>query len=317
MSVVPMNANVGGLEIDYEAVLKALNLNPRDPKVQALVLTCQQYGLDPVLKHMVLINGDAYVTHRGLLHVAHASGRLDGIELVDQGDSDDEWWAKVSVFRNDMSRPFTYVGRYAKAGSNKKYGPEMAIARAETMALRRAFDVAAPVQEEQDWPAATGREDPVFDGRGVREAEDGSVSGPANQGADPSPPATAERRGEIKRRAEALSDEFKEIARAAWKLHIAVSPDDLTDDDAAAGERLLDDIEAQQVDTFAKRKRKAFAELRKIGLDGKDAEEARHAFVEEATAGQTKSCGALSEAQLAAVVDAVKGQLEHGGNEAA
>lgn len=142
---------VGGVEIDYNAVLRALNLNPTDPKVQALVLTCQQYGLDPVLKHAILIQGTLYITHKGLLHVAHESGQFDGCVLVDEGEDSHEWWARVSVYRKDMRQPFTYKGRYPKNGTNKSYGPEMAITRAECMALRRAFDVAVPVREEQEW----------------------------------------------------------------------------------------------------------------------------------------------------------------------
>lgn len=282
----------GGVAIDYEAVLKALNLNPADPKVQALVLTCQQYGLDPVLKHMILINGNAYITHKGLLHVAHESGRLDGIELVEQGETDGEWWAKVSVFRKDMGRPFTYVGRYPRSGTNKQYGPEMAITRAECMALRRAFDVAAPVQEEQDWPAQPADATPTI------------VEHPP---VVESPPAAAERRAEIKRRAEALSDEFKEIARAAWKRQIAASPDDLTDDQADAGEKLLDDIEAQQKAMFDKRRKRARAELTKAGVkDEADVD----ALVLAATNGATSSTAQLTEAQLAAVLDQLKPLVE-------
>lgn len=135
--------------IDEAAVLRVLRLNPNDPATQALILTCQRYGLDPILKHAVLISGRLYVTRDGLLHVAHASGQLDGIEVLEQTETPDHWIAKVAVYRKDMSRPFAYVGRYPKAGSgNKAYGPEMAVKCAEVMALRRAFDVAVAAREE-------------------------------------------------------------------------------------------------------------------------------------------------------------------------
>jgi len=75
-----------GVHIDQERVLQALNLNPRDPKVQALILVCQTYGLDPLLKHMVLISGNPYITRDGYLAIAHQSGRFDGMEVVDQGE---------------------------------------------------------------------------------------------------------------------------------------------------------------------------------------------------------------------------------------
>ena len=141
--------NIGGFEIDRLAILKELRLDPRNPKAQALVLVCEQYGLDPILKHAVLVDGNLYVTRDGLLHVAHRSGVFDGMEVVDGPTLvGDYWQAKVSVWRKDMSRPFTFVGRYPAAGSNKRYAPEMAVKCAEVMAFRRAFDVALAAREE-------------------------------------------------------------------------------------------------------------------------------------------------------------------------
>jgi len=142
MTAVDIQRGNGAVyEIDQVAVLKALNLNPSDPKTQALLLVCERYNLDPVLRHIILIQGTPYVTRDGYLHVAHRSGVLDGIEVLDQGETDTHWWAKVAVYRKDMTRPFAYVGRYPKNGSNKQYGAEMAITRAEVMTLRRAFSV--------------------------------------------------------------------------------------------------------------------------------------------------------------------------------
>lgn len=136
--------------IDREAILRHLNLNMRDPAAQALVLVCERYSLDPILKHAVLIQGRMYVTRDGLLHVAHASGQLDGIEVLEQGETDTHYTAKVAVYRKDMGRPFTYIGRFPKSQRMaKEYGPEMAVKCGEVMALRRAFDVALCAAEER------------------------------------------------------------------------------------------------------------------------------------------------------------------------
>jgi len=129
-------------------ILKAIGINDRDPKAQAAVLVCQKYGFDPLLKHVVLIQGSIYVTRDGLLSVAHRSGKLDGIVVENQTSDQTHYIAKVSVHRKDMSYPFTYLGRYPKGGSNKLYGPEMAVKCAEVMALRRAFDVSLCAREE-------------------------------------------------------------------------------------------------------------------------------------------------------------------------
>lgn len=142
----------GGVQIDRTAVLRTLNLNPNDPNTQALLLVCERYGLDPLLKHIVLIQGRPYVTRDGYLHLAHRSHQLDGIEIIDEGEDRDHWWARVSVYRKDMGRPFTYKGRYPKQGSgNKQYGPEMAIKCAEVAALRRAFNVTGIGAADEKW----------------------------------------------------------------------------------------------------------------------------------------------------------------------
>jgi len=144
-----------------EEILRYLGLNPDDMATKALVQICNRYGFDPLLKHVVLIGGkgqgkNTYVTRDGLLHLAHQSHQLDGIQVVDEGDNDNEWWAVVRVHRKDMSHPFQYKGRYAKSGTNKAYGPEMAVKCAEVMALRRAFDVSLPTVEEQ-WDTVSGQ----------------------------------------------------------------------------------------------------------------------------------------------------------------
>lgn len=169
-----------GVPIDQAAILKHLKLDPRDPATQALVLVCERYRLDPVLRHMVLIQGAPYITRDGLLHVAHQSGLFDGIEVVDQDETDSHWTATVSVHRKDMGRPITYPGRYPKNGSNKAYGPEMALKVAEVMALRRAFDVTGVAVAEEAWattdtPAAApaqGQGDPFADRPALTAAPD-------------------------------------------------------------------------------------------------------------------------------------------------
>ena len=158
--------------IDREAILNILHLNPREANVQALILVCEKYGLDPILKHALLVEGRLYVTRDGLLHVAHTSGHLDGIEVIEQSQTNTHHVAKVAVYRNDMTHPFTFVGRYPimrtkwEGPQNNRrqveevhpYGPEMAVKCAEVMGLRRAFDVALAAREEL-WDMDT--EEPV------------------------------------------------------------------------------------------------------------------------------------------------------------
>jgi hypothetical protein len=138
------------------ALLKAVGLDRLAPEQRELALNIAgRYDLDLMLKHLVMIEGRPYITRDGLLHIAHRSGVFDGIEVTDPVVVDEYWRCTASVYRKDFGRPVTYPGRYPTKGGNQKFAPEMAIKVAESMALRRAFNVAAPTQDERwDVPEA-------------------------------------------------------------------------------------------------------------------------------------------------------------------
>lgn len=130
-------------------VLRYLGLDPTMIEARTLVLTCTRYKLDPLLGHITVITASGrrqvYITRDGYLEIAHRSGMLDGIEVVEErrNSTNDGWTAYVSVHRRDMTHPFTYG---AQCKDNEKQaaagrGPEMALARAERRALKRAFNV--------------------------------------------------------------------------------------------------------------------------------------------------------------------------------
>lgn len=132
------------------ALLKAVGLDRAAPEQRQLAIAiAERYGLDLMLKHLVLIEGRPYVTRDALLHIAHRSGQFDGIQTTTPEIVGDEWRCSATVWRKDMGHPFTYGGRYPVKGRNANFAPEMAIKVAESMALRRAFNVAAPVVEER------------------------------------------------------------------------------------------------------------------------------------------------------------------------
>ena len=143
------------------ALLKAVGLDRAAPEQRQLAIAiAERYGLDLMLKHLVLIEGRPYVTRDALLHIAHRSGQFDGIETTTPEIVGDEWRATATVWRRDMTHPFVYGGRYPTKGGNQKFAPEMCLKVAESMALRRAFDVSAPVMEER-WDAEPAYEPPA------------------------------------------------------------------------------------------------------------------------------------------------------------
>jgi hypothetical protein len=156
---VAQTPRMGAFDERDQNLIRYLGLNPNKPEDRAAVAVCRHYGFDPLLKHVVVIpRSGIYITRDGLLNVAHRSGQLDGI-VVEQDPTLDternEWVAKVSVYRKDMTHPFTFPGRYPANGTNKQYAPEMALKAAEAHALRRAFEVAGlPTLDEQRPTAA-------------------------------------------------------------------------------------------------------------------------------------------------------------------
>jgi hypothetical protein len=132
------------------AILRAVGLDkvPEEQRELALAIATR-YDLDLMLKHLVLIDGRPFITRDALLWVAHRSGVFDGMQLTVTPELRDFpevgkcWYSETTVWRKDMSRPFTFPGRYPVSGQNKKYGPEMSIKVSESMALRRAFNVSA------------------------------------------------------------------------------------------------------------------------------------------------------------------------------
>jgi hypothetical protein len=132
------------------ALLKAVGLDRAAPEQRDLAINiADRYGLDLLLKHLVLVEGRPYITRDALLHIAHRSGQFDGISVTQPVVTDGYWRCSATVYRRDMTHPFTYPGRYPEKGGNAKFAEEMCIKVAESMALRRAFNVAAPVVEER------------------------------------------------------------------------------------------------------------------------------------------------------------------------
>lgn len=132
------------------ALLKAVGLDRVAPEQRELaVAIAKRYDLDLLLKHIVLIDGKPYITRDALLWIAHRSGQFDGITVTRPAIEDDYWYSEATVYRKDMSHPFVYGGRYPVKGKNQTFAPEMAVKVAESMALRRAFNVSAPSADER------------------------------------------------------------------------------------------------------------------------------------------------------------------------
>lgn len=185
------------------ALLKAVGLDrvPAEQRTLALHIA-ERYGLDLMLRHIVMVDGKPYITRDGLLHVAHRSGVFDGIEVTDPQLVDKHWLARATVYRKDMSRGFSYQGRYPAAGKNQTFAPEMAVKVAEVMSLRRAFDVSAPVVEER-WdldeqpaaPVSTARPVALADKVAARRASIEARTTDASEAPAPEPAAAPDTGG--------------------------------------------------------------------------------------------------------------------------
>jgi hypothetical protein len=131
--------------VNESRVLQYLGININDPRAQATLLIAQKYELDPLLKHVQLIQHGPYITRDGYLHIAHKSGVFDGLEVLEETETPTHYRAKVAVYRKDIARPFIMSARYPKKAPGSQADPEdMALVRAMRRALKMAFDVAVP-----------------------------------------------------------------------------------------------------------------------------------------------------------------------------
>lgn len=150
-----------------EIALQELLRGIEPAKAAILIAVCQRYSLDPVLKHAVLVSGNLYITRDGLLQVAHASGQLDGIEVI---VADDGEWAEAVVYRKDMAHPFRYRVYRKEYDTGKgawaTHPISMLVKVAEVFALRRAFPVGlTPIEEMERAIEHPNAEQPAIESR--------------------------------------------------------------------------------------------------------------------------------------------------------
>ena len=161
LTTIPRGANGDTSERD-RLVRQLILKNASDDQLRLVLAICDRYGFDPLLKHVALIAGSLYVTRDGLMHVAHASGQLDGIEVEAAQDEEGYWVATVKVHRKDKAHPFTYTA-YQKEHQNlsspawRNAPRAMTVKCGEVMALRRAFDVSLGAAEEIGFDGESGK----------------------------------------------------------------------------------------------------------------------------------------------------------------
>jgi hypothetical protein len=115
----------------------------------------EHYQLDPLTKEISLIPGKGpFIGVWGRLHVAHRSGKLDGLEMDDEFESDKHYCCRVIVWRKDQGRPAAKViGRVGKH-ERKDWPLEIARARGLRAALGFAFsihDAYDQADEDDQW----------------------------------------------------------------------------------------------------------------------------------------------------------------------
>lgn len=110
--------------------------------ITLLFKLAEHYQLDVLTKEIALIpNKGPFIGVWGRLHIAHRSGRLDGLEADDEYETDKHHCVRCVVWRNDMGHPAAKViGRVAKA-DKKDWPMEIARARALRAALGYAFSI--------------------------------------------------------------------------------------------------------------------------------------------------------------------------------
>lgn len=144
------------------------------------------YGLDPAQREVVVLGGNAYITIGGLLRIAERSGAFGGNryeELPPREDGEYRYRCVVTRRVDGEWREFEGLGRANPRNVGMKTTREMwldelAQKRALARALRTAFSIGIPADEEREDFGAPGTRRAVLDvedkpvGRGkARDAE--------------------------------------------------------------------------------------------------------------------------------------------------
>lgn len=152
------------------------------------------YGLDPLMGELTIYQGRLYVGIDGRTRKATEHPAYDGMELVPATEAErkafrcgeDEFLWICRVWRKDRRFPFVGYGRAGGASDrnpvSKQYGQEMAQKRAKHRALRDAFSIPLPGQEEADnW------QPPAAESRAVDYATGEIIDGEVREAAPPDP----------------------------------------------------------------------------------------------------------------------------------
>jgi hypothetical protein len=149
-------------------VLSLIGISGPSNHIQLLFQLGEKYQLDILTKEISLIpNKGPFIGVWGRVNIAHRSGKLDGLEMDDEWETDKHYCVRVIVWRKDMGRPAAKViGRVGKhEGSKDKNGTwhakewplEIARARGLRAGLGFAFsihDAYDTHDEDDEWVAA-------------------------------------------------------------------------------------------------------------------------------------------------------------------
>lgn len=128
-------------------VLELLGLKGPPNQIQLLFQLGEKYQLDILTKEVTLIPGKGpFIGVWGRLHIAHRSGKLDGLELDDEWETDKHHCVRVIVWRKDMGRPAAKV--IGRVGKHEKKDWPMEIARAR--GLRAGLGFAFSIHDAYD-----------------------------------------------------------------------------------------------------------------------------------------------------------------------
>jgi hypothetical protein len=154
-SIVPMGPQTIVNVEERDRLLRRLILPEASPEqFQLVVAICQRYGFDPLLRHVLIISNNLYVTRDGLRHMAWLSGEFDGYDPPEERkDENGKWIVTVRVYRKGITRPFTATAYQSESENSKspvwRNHPRLMTGKvAEVIALRMAFGVSLGGAEE-------------------------------------------------------------------------------------------------------------------------------------------------------------------------
>ena len=130
MDIQVVNNNPVAIVEDYKKIatdyLRGMGMNIPQKYAEQFIDVAQAYGLNPIKREIYAVgygdNWNVITGYEVYLKRAERTGKLDGWECNVEGNSKDNWVAKLTIHRKDWKFPFEHTVQFSECCGKRKDG---------------------------------------------------------------------------------------------------------------------------------------------------------------------------------------------------